>query len=57
MTNINIFIQYGSTTGDESRKPPAVRPSTPPSRAAAFEEFKKEMGSEINRILVENKGV
>lgn len=31
--------------------------STPPSRASAFEEFKSERGSEINRILVENKGI
>ena len=30
--------------------------STPPSRTKAFEEFKQEKGSEINRILVENKG-
>ena len=30
--------------------------STPPSRTAAFEEFKQERGSEINRILIENKG-
>ena len=30
--------------------------STPPSRTAAFEEFKAEKGSEINRVLIENKG-
>ena len=30
--------------------------STPPSRTTAFEEFKQERGSEINRILIENKG-
>ena len=30
--------------------------STPPPRGDAFDEFKKEKGSEINRILTENKG-
>ncbi|XP_041374463.1 kinesin-like protein KIF9 [Gigantopelta aegis] len=33
------------------------RPSTPPSRTSAFEEFKQEKGSEINRILIENKEI
>lgn len=33
------------------------RPATPPSRTSAFEEFKAEKGSEINRILIENKEV
>ncbi|KAI0213411.1 Kinesin-like protein KIF9 [Lamellibrachia satsuma] len=33
------------------------RPSTPPGRMEAFDEFKKEAGSEINRILVENKEI
>ena len=30
--------------------------STPPPRADAFEDFKKEEGAEIYRILTENKG-
>ena len=30
--------------------------STPPLRTVAFEEFKQERGSEIHRILLENKG-
>jgi len=30
--------------------------STPPTRTEAFEEFKKDAGSEIYRILCENKG-
>ncbi|XP_025082280.1 kinesin-like protein KIF9 isoform X2 [Pomacea canaliculata] len=30
---------------------------SPPSRTAAFEEFKQEKGSEINRILIENKEI
>ena len=30
--------------------------STPPTRTEAFEDFKKDAGSEIHRILVENKG-
>ncbi|PAA85966.1 hypothetical protein BOX15_Mlig028807g3, partial [Macrostomum lignano] len=33
----------------------AARPGTPPSRTQAFEEFKKELGSEIYRILNENR--
>ncbi|EDL09012.1 kinesin family member 9 [Mus musculus] len=35
----------------------APRPSTPPSRTVAFEEFKNERGSEINRIFKENKSI
>jgi len=42
-----------SSTGTRTDKP--QRPSTPPSRSAAFEEFKQKRGVEINRILVENK--
>ncbi|ESO94407.1 hypothetical protein LOTGIDRAFT_227399 [Lottia gigantea] len=33
------------------------RPSTPPSRSTAFEEFKQERGSKINSILIENKEI
>lgn len=33
------------------------RPSTPPSRTVAFEDFKTQQGFEINRILTENKGI
>ena len=29
---------------------------TPPSREEAFEQFKKERGKEVNRVLMENKG-
>ena len=32
------------------------RPSTPPPKEEAFEQFKKERGSEINKILLSNKG-
>jgi len=35
--------------------PPLHPPSSPPTKADAFEEFKRERGSEINRIFVENK--
>ncbi|CAL1534907.1 unnamed protein product [Lymnaea stagnalis] len=31
--------------------------NTPPSRTSAFEDFKMDRGSEINRILIENKGI
>jgi len=30
--------------------------STPPTRSEAFEDFKRDAGSEIHRILTENKG-
>ncbi|XP_073190970.1 kinesin-like protein KIF9 isoform X5 [Lepidochelys kempii] len=33
------------------------RPSSPPSKLVAFEEFKNERGSEINRIFKENKAI
>uniref|UniRef100_A0A669QJT7 Kinesin-like protein n=1 Tax=Phasianus colchicus TaxID=9054 RepID=A0A669QJT7_PHACC len=33
------------------------RPSSPPSKAVAFEQFKEECGSEINRIFKENKSI
>ncbi|XP_045386342.1 kinesin-like protein KIF9 isoform X2 [Lemur catta] len=34
-----------------------IRPSTPPPKPMAFEEFKNERGSEINRIFKENKSI
>lgn len=43
-----------SMTGKETLPP---KPSTPPSRSEAFDEFKQERGSEINRILTENKEI
>lgn len=33
-----------------------LRPSSPPTRAEAFEEFKKSRGKEINIIFLQNKG-
>ncbi|XP_028334504.1 kinesin-like protein KIF9 isoform X1 [Physeter macrocephalus] len=33
------------------------RPSTPPAKPVAFEDFKNERGSEINRIFKENKSI
>nr|KAF6270328.1 kinesin family member 9 [Pipistrellus kuhlii] len=39
----------------EDLRPP--RPVTPPSKAVAFEDFKNERGSEINRIFKENKSI
>ncbi|XP_006893095.1 PREDICTED: kinesin-like protein KIF9 [Elephantulus edwardii] len=34
-----------------------TRPTTPPSKSVAFEEFKSERGSEINRIFKDNKSI
>ncbi|KAK7469844.1 hypothetical protein BaRGS_00036122 [Batillaria attramentaria] len=34
-----------------------TRPSTPPSRASTFDEFKQGRGCEVNRILLENKQI
>ncbi|XP_006868900.1 PREDICTED: kinesin-like protein KIF9 [Chrysochloris asiatica] len=44
-----------SDSPKEDSRPP--RPSTPPSKPVAFEEFKNERGSEINRIFKENKSI
>ncbi|NXW58540.1 KIF9 protein, partial [Eurystomus gularis] len=45
----------------ELSKPPPVedsqRPSSPPSKPAAFEQFKEEGGREISRIFKENKSI
>lgn len=54
----------GTRKSTERRKSDSPAPSetsekrlpTPPPKDDAFEEFKKERGSEINRILNENKG-
>ncbi|XP_022112111.1 kinesin-like protein KIF9 isoform X2 [Acanthaster planci] len=43
--------------GPLSELPQLPRASTPPLRTVAFEEFKHERGSEINRILIENKDI
>ena len=34
-----------------------TRPTTPPTKAEAFEDFKKQRGSEINKVFIDNKGV
>ncbi|XP_031199894.1 kinesin-like protein KIF9 isoform X2 [Mastomys coucha] len=47
-------IEPSDSPKEESRVP---RPSTPPSKPVAFEEFKNERGSEINRIFKENKSI
>ncbi|XP_034985587.1 kinesin-like protein KIF9 isoform X2 [Zootoca vivipara] len=39
------------------REEPSTRPSSPPAKTAAFEDFKNERGSEINRIFKENKAI
>ncbi|XP_052577924.1 kinesin-like protein KIF9 isoform X5 [Peromyscus californicus insignis] len=44
-----------SDSSKEDSRP--LRPSTPPSKPVAFEEFKNERGSEINRIFKENKSI
>ncbi|KAJ8019432.1 Kinesin-like protein KIF9 [Holothuria leucospilota] len=48
-------IEAGSTAGSVGKD--SQRADTPPLRTVAFEEFKKERGSEINRILNENKEI
>ena len=45
----------GKSTGTTQRQG-SIRPSTPPPKPKAFLEFKQERGSEISRILHENKG-
>lgn len=34
-----------------------MRPITPPPKKEAFEDFKKQRGSEINKVFLENKGI
>ena len=51
----------GSGEGQDQLQSPSVqsptqRAATPPPKSQAFEEFKQERGSEINRILNQNKG-
>ena len=36
---------------------PTTRPDTPPAKEEAFEDFKKRRGSELNRVLLDNKGL
>lgn len=52
--------QAGSDGQDRGQSPsaqsPTQRMATPPPKSEAFEEFKQERGSEINRILNQNKG-
>ena len=33
-----------------------ARPTTPPPKNEAFEDFKKQRGSEINKVFLDNKG-
>ncbi|XP_036886463.1 kinesin-like protein KIF9 isoform X2 [Sturnira hondurensis] len=49
------FETLPSESPKEELRPP--RPSTPPSKPVAFEDFKNERGSEINRIFKENKSI
>ena len=45
------------SNGTEGRPSPGPEQLTPPPKSEAFEEFKQERGSEINRIFNENKGI
>ncbi|XP_072047757.1 kinesin-like protein KIF9 [Amphiura filiformis] len=54
-TRLETSSAAGSATAMEATQAP--RASTPPLRTVAFEEFKHERGSEINRILMENKDI
>ncbi|NXE56035.1 KIF9 protein, partial [Casuarius casuarius] len=53
--------QDAANIDTQPSKPAPVRdsqqPSSPPSKPVAFEQFKKECGSEINRIFKENKSI
>ncbi|KAI1888908.1 hypothetical protein AGOR_G00173610 [Albula goreensis] len=50
-------MQSQDSQGPQTVDRDHIRPDSPPPKAAAFEEFKAERGSEINRILKENKAV
>ncbi|CAI8011345.1 Kinesin-like protein KIF9 [Geodia barretti] len=50
-----------SLAADEEGAPSEIggqstRPSTPPPKEEAFEEFKRQRGSEINQVFLDNKG-
>ena len=45
-----------ATTVARTQRQGSLRPTTPPPKSDAFMEFKQERGSEISRILHENKG-
>ncbi|KAM6421833.1 kinesin-like protein KIF9 [Rhynochetos jubatus] len=49
----NIDAERSKPTPPEDSQ----RPSSPPSKPVAFEQFKEECGSEINRIFKENKSI
>ncbi|XP_068790123.1 kinesin-like protein KIF9 isoform X1 [Struthio camelus] len=53
--------QDAANIDTQHSKPAPMRdspqPSSPPSKLVAFEQFKKECGSEINRIFKENKSI
>ncbi|NXT92489.1 KIF9 protein, partial [Anhinga rufa] len=61
----DLDVKEGARNQDaanaELSKPAPVedsqRPSSPPSKPAAFEQFKEECGSEISRIFKENKSI
>ncbi|KAM4855044.1 kinesin-like protein KIF9 isoform 3-T3 [Urocitellus parryii] len=52
---------FSTKPGKKSKSKKTVkdppRPTTPPSKLMAFEDFKNERGSEINRIFKENKSI
>ncbi|XP_066101921.1 kinesin-like protein KIF9 isoform X3 [Saccopteryx bilineata] len=50
----NIETLPSDSPKEETR---LLRPSTPPPKPVAFEDFKNERGSEINRIFKENKAI
>uniref|UniRef100_A0A6Q2Y291 Kinesin-like protein n=1 Tax=Esox lucius TaxID=8010 RepID=A0A6Q2Y291_ESOLU len=49
---VRLLLLYGSSSASD-----CLPSSSPPPKADAFEDFKAEQGSEINRILKENKVV
>ncbi|XP_035172011.1 kinesin-like protein KIF9 [Oxyura jamaicensis] len=49
----NIDAQPSKPASEEGSQ----RPSSPPSKPVAFEQFKEECGREINRIFKENKSI
>ncbi|XP_049995532.1 kinesin-like protein KIF9 isoform X5 [Alexandromys fortis] len=50
-------IKPGKKSRSKKTLKDQLRPSTPPSKPVAFEDFKNERGSEINRIFKENKSI
>ncbi|XP_069501891.1 kinesin-like protein KIF9 [Ambystoma mexicanum] len=57
VTREQEVISVDTQPTEPAPKEEVIRPSTPPAKIAAFEDFKNDRGSEINRIFKDNKAI